>query len=622
MSSASPGYRADIDGLRAVAVLAVVWFHSGLPGLPSGFLGVDVFFVISGYLIAGIIQREIAAGVFRFAAFYERRVRRIAPALLVVLAVTLAVGAVVLLTGQLLQLGRSAVAALLMVPNLFFWIEAPTGYFGLAKRLPPLLLHLWSLGVEEQFYLLFPAFMLICARLRITRIAVVLGIAASFGLYLAAMVWRPEAAFFLLPTRAWELGLGALLAREGGAIPQRWRSPASYGGALLILLALPMPDGQGAWQPWLTTAAAIGSTLLIAGAPASRLGQWLALPPIVGLGRISYSLYLWHWPVFLLLRQVLVTNELPVEFSAFGIALSLGLAWLTWRWIEQPARARSVPFIRVAAVLAGGYLLVLGAALAFALSGGWPSRFTPQELALAHQAKDQAPLVRSCEDARLDELARKCTIGTGPPRVAIWGDSHAVADSAGIAAGFGQTTVVLSTGGCAPSLGLLTALPGSIGAEACTKRNRAVLDWLMHQPQIGTVVLVARWPAYRAYTGADLAGGVQAAVDALRGKHVWIVAGTPDPGVDVPWAQAVRLHLHRAPFSLPCTPPGLAIRGATVIDLSAAFCAHPRPWTLFFDGSHPSLTANREVIAPAVQRAVLASGEFDASAAAPYPRAQ
>lgn len=150
-AAAQPGYRADIDGLRAVAVLAVVWFHSGLPGLPGGFVGVDVFFVISGYLIGGIVLRELAADGFRFARFYERRFRRIAPALVIVLLASIITGYLLLLPAQLITLGRSALSALAMVPNLFFWRQGSGGYFGLTKRVSPPLLHTWSLGVESSF---------------------------------------------------------------------------------------------------------------------------------------------------------------------------------------------------------------------------------------------------------------------------------------------------------------------------------------------------------------------------------------------------------------------------------------------------------------------------------------
>lgn len=210
-------YRPDIDGLRALAILPVVWFHAGLPGLPGGFTGVDTFFVISGYLITSIVHREMAAGEFTYARFYERRVRRIAPALLTVVIATLAIGYALLLPSELIALGKSAIAAVLMVPNIYFWREA--GYFALGEGITPLL-HSWSLGVEEQFYLIFPPILILAKRWKVVQPAVILFALTSFLLCLLGTKYSPSAAFYLLPTRAWELMLGAVLAVGALSIPR------------------------------------------------------------------------------------------------------------------------------------------------------------------------------------------------------------------------------------------------------------------------------------------------------------------------------------------------------------------------------------------------------------------
>lgn len=600
-AAAKPGYRADIDGLRAVAVLAVVWFHSGLPGLPGGFVGVDVFFVISGYLIGGIVLRELAANGFRFARFYERRFRRIAPALVIVLLATLIAGYLLLLPAQLITLGRSALSALAMVPNLFFWRQGSGGYFGLTKRVSPPLLHTWSLGVEEQFYLLFPLFLLLAVRFRVTRPALSLAIAASFALCVAAGMTAPPAAFYLLPMRAWELGLGALLAGGGIAIPPRLRAPSSIAGLALLAIGFAVLHGTSPYIAELLAIPTLGTAMLIgsgAAAPANRL---LALRGPVWIGRISYSLYLWHWPVFVYLRQWRGGGQLSADWAAGGIALSFALAWLTYRLIEQPARRAAVPFRRVVTACGAGAALILLAAAAVIASRGFPSRFSSAVLARAAQSTDYSPHARSCTGKPLADLERDCWFGQGSRSVAIWGDSHAAAEVQGIAAGLSSQAVLISEGGCPPTL----ASPGI--PILCDRHNRDTIAWLAARPQITTVLLAAYWGSYgKGDAGPAMWRGVQAAVSGLPGKRVIIVAGVPQPGADVPFTSAMRAYRGLPPMHWPCPPAQVPVSGATVVDLSAAFCAHPQPWKLFTDGNHASMTANREVIAPAVRRALSA----------------
>lgn len=601
MSAASPatqGYRPDIDGLRAIAVLAVIWFHSSLPGLPGGFAGVDIFFVISGFLITGIIAREQAAGQFSFARFYQRRFRRIAPALLTVLLTVLIVSYILLLPGDLIELGKSALATLGMVPNIHFWLDSSGGYFGMSKRLSPLLLHTWSLGVEEQFYLLFPLFMVLAARWRAMRAALIGATILSFALCFIVGTYRsPVAAFYLLPTRAWELGLGALIAIGVFTVTPRLRTPFALLGTALIAASLLLLDDAS--PNWWMAAPAIGAALLISGGVDAPAGRVLSLSPLVWLGRISYSLYLWHWPVFIILPYMRAEEKLSADLAILGIGVSIVLAALTWWLIEQPARRRDTSFRKL--FTAGVAAAIICAAMAgYAVkSAGVPQRFSPSVLAIAAQAKDRAPLAVSCIDVPLDKVLNRCMIGQGPPTAVIWGNSHASADSAGIAAGLDRPTVVLATGGCAPELKLVAETE-----DWCATRNHNALEWIRKHPEIDTVTLVAHWQGRKKAVGPEQWQKIQQMIDALPGRRVIVIAGTPEPGVDVPWASAVRAANGSPSLKLKCTSVGNPVRGALVVDLAEAFCAHPKPWMLFTDRNHPSMTANEEVIAPTLRAAL------------------
>src|SRR6056297_20083 len=345
-------YRADIDGLRALAVLPVLAFHAGLAPFSGGFVGVDVFFVISGYLIAGLILPRIRAGRFSLLEFYERRARRLLPALFVVMAVSGALAAALFLPAELREFGQSAVAATLFASNVLFSRE--TGYFETEAALKPLL-HTWSLGVEEQFYLLFPLLLMALAARRAGRVALVPVLAALALASLALAAWAvpraPAFAFYLLPTRLWELMLGALLAVAPlPALRRRAvREAAAAAGLAAILWAMlryseatPFP-GPAALLPCL------GAALVIhAGASGpTAVSRALSLGPVVFVGLISYALYLWHWPVLVFAEYAAVRELTTVETGA-ALALSGVLAALTWRFVERPFRRPAGPIGRPA----------------------------------------------------------------------------------------------------------------------------------------------------------------------------------------------------------------------------------------------------------------------------------
>jgi peptidoglycan/LPS O-acetylase OafA/YrhL len=422
-------YRADIDGLRAVAVTLVLLFHAHL-GVAGGFVGVDLFFVLSGYLITGIVLRDLAAGTFRLSEFWTRRVRRIAPAALVMTLVTLGVGALVLFPEDFEELGKSAIVHPLMVANFFFWRK--TGYFEGPADLKPLL-HTWSLAVEEQFYLLYPLLLMFAARFpRRVLFGVLAGLAAvSFAGSVWAVAHRPGAAFFLLPSRMWELLLGGLLWVLPA--PTRWPARAmqwlgQIGATTLAVVAwsytsaTPFP-GLAALPPCLATAAILYAN----GHPRVALRTALAWGPLVTIGRMSYSLYLWHWPIFVYLRYR-YGDEFTAGPRLLAVALSLVSAWLSWRYLETPCRHGAFwTNRRVWSSFAVATGVIIACGWFVREHNGLPGRFPPGLRNVI--ATLEAP--RYEKTVTLTDVAtnRMPQFGdpTGKVTCLLWGDSHAMA---------------------------------------------------------------------------------------------------------------------------------------------------------------------------------------------------
>ncbi|MGH8030047.1 MAG: acyltransferase family protein [Arenimonas sp.] len=356
-------YRPDIDGLRAVAVIAVVVFHAFPDALTGGFAGVDVFFVISGYLITSLLHRAHAAGRFSVAAFYAARVRRIFPALALVLAAVLALGWQGMLDLEFRSLGKHAFAGAGFVANFSLWNEA--GYFDTQAELKPLL-HLWSLGIEEQFYLAWPLLLALLWRhtSRLAAWIAALG-AASFALCLAQVATAPEAAFYSPAPRAWELFAGAWLACA--PVAATWRSSRGLGlaGAAFVLGAFVLVD---AWDPWPGARAllpVLGTLAIIASGRDAWLNRAvLAHPVAVGIGLVSYPLYLWHWPLLACLRLVEPGAGPAARLAA--VAIAGVLAWATFRFVETPIRRRRLspaPLVALMVVVAGAGAMAWSGAL-------------------------------------------------------------------------------------------------------------------------------------------------------------------------------------------------------------------------------------------------------------------
>jgi len=482
-------YRPDIDGLRSLAIIPVVLFHAGVPGIGGGYVGVDVFFVISGYLITSILAREVAENRYSLASFYERRARRIFPALLVVFAFTLLASPFFLLPSELSRLPTQALSSLFFVGNIAFWRGA--GYFAADAETNPLL-HMWSLGVEEQFYIFCPLFVFALIRYgnRHRHFWVLLALASSLTLCVWMTPLKPSASFYLLPTRAWELLAGSLLATA----PLNWKIGEARTGIInsvlaslgLALIAFPAfyYDSEIQFPGYAAIAPVLGASLLIACAPGTYVGTLLSSRILVGVGLISYSLYLWHWPITVFARDMGALRSSSGQVAV--IAASFALAYASWKFIETPTRSRSnFSSKKLAFTSFSGVLSVVLLAIGINFSGGWPHRFSTQVNFYDSARNDISPLREKCHrDRGRPRPADSCVIGGKDAHVAVWGDSHGV-ELAYAIADSGVPVRQLTYSACHPALGR----EGLPSVPDCRRHNDDVYAYLTSAPDIDTVVL-------------------------------------------------------------------------------------------------------------------------------------
>ena len=388
-------YRRDVDGLRAVAVLPVVLYHAGFNGPSGGFIGVDVFFVISGFLITSIVAREITEGRFSLISFYERRARRILPALTGVILASFAVGWFVLLPIEMKNLGQSAFATAFFLSNVYFTLKLD--YFAQAAEFAPLL-HTWSLAVEEQFYLFFPPLLMLVFWRRWWRpLWVVTGLSLlSFTAAVVVLPSKPDWVFYLIPFRAWELGAGAMLALVSLRPPQgrMAREVLAVAGLFAILVPVFTLDAATPFPAAAALPPVVGATLLIwigTQGGGSMVSALLSRRALVWTGLISYSLYLWHWPILAFLRIVLGTAVLPMPIAITAVAASIALAWLSYRFVERPFRvhtSRGFGRRSIFAVSALSLATVITAGWILHVSDGFPARLPAAVSAIAAFAED------------------------------------------------------------------------------------------------------------------------------------------------------------------------------------------------------------------------------------------
>ncbi len=541
-------YRPEIDGLRALAVIPVILFHFNIPGFHGGFVGVDIFFVISGYLITSLIMKELQEGTFSFLHFYERRIRRLVPAAVVVVTISYLLAYQIFLLEEFRSFGKSIVAFTLLHSNIHFFNSS--GYFDTSSQLKPIL-HTWSLSVEEQFYVLFPPLLLLLfSKVRQYLFHLIL---LLFLLSLVVSIYtvskHPDFAFYMLPSRAWELLLGAMLAV--GIFPVIRRkllsNAASLTGLAMIIVSMAIYDENTAFPGVAALLPCVGSALII-WANSNRQdvsGKLFSWKPLVFIGVISYPLYLWHWPLFVFYRYVIDRNLYLYE--AFGLVLvTFVLSYLTYRFIEQPVRQR-----RILSARRPIFVSALAVSIAFIFVGrvtdlkrGFPERLPEGARTYAMGALDRDKYAHDCGDVSINRIHKQklCTIGQhkkAKPDFIIWGDSHAnmlipmirqIADNRKL---FG---VFATKSGCYPIF-----IKEQVDVnKKCVVFNKAVLKIISSQ-KIQNVVLAGYWWRDLVITAKkdklmplNKAENIISTLKALDGHQLFVFTGIPGYKSNIP----------------------------------------------------------------------------------------
>jgi len=534
--------------------MSVVLYHFGVPALGGGFVGVDIFFVISGFLIGGILWRELSTtGQLSLTRFYTRRIRRLAPAFAVMALLTFGVGWAVLLPFEFREFGKGLIAATLYLANIIFYRQS--GYFDTSAE-DKVFLHTWSLSVEEQFYIVLPLLLLVFAR---RQTVVPIALAGVFAASLIAnIIVTPDnqtATFYLFQYRAWELLAGVLLAIYGrkSAMRSPYFAWVSWLGLCLVLASIMFitpARGFPGYQAIFPVAGAV--MILLNGKHDNLVNRLLSSPVPVAIGLISYSLYLWHWPVLVLSRYYRDGYSGPLE-SSMWIGVSVGLAWLSWRYVERPFRRSAVLPTRVVfsgAAVVSVTLVAMGAGVFF--THGVPARFSAETRVHIAATGDFLQDFSRCAVSRSGPLAGIEICPVGPrdkaPQVLIWGDSHLRAYYEGIAQIAREKEVpaiVIWHAGCPPLFGIEKQETAATPTEdaACTTANKTMRAAMSKLPSIRRVLLVGRWAYYAQGSGIGrdfsnkitLSGGSfdQAATDTIAElrayfDQIYVLRQTPE----------------------------------------------------------------------------------------------
>lgn len=493
-------YRPEIDGLRALSVLGVVLFHAGL-GIPGGYVGVDVFFVISGYLITSIILKDIKEGTFTFSGFWARRIRRILPAVSVMAFACLIAGYFFLIPTSYFDFSRSSFAQSLMLSNIYFGRN--TGYFSEVAEYQPLL-HTWSLAVEEQFYFIFPLVIVLLCRFFKKQVLWIVAAAACLSLIWSIYVIQHDhaSAFFLLPARAWELLAGAAIAasQHRFILSRRTAEISSFAGLALIFMAMFLYDTDTVFPGITALLPVTGAVIFIAGCKdrktvASRL---LSVKPIVFLGLTSYSLYLWHWPLFSFARHLLIDIDTPTRLTLVLASLLLGV--LSWKFVENPFRKGTL-LTRPSSAFKFGFAtlsLLVVSSLGIRMLDGVPDRYDPNEFLIIEDIswQDRQYMVT---DAAPKFIGASNPDGDGStPDFVLWGDSHAASMAKTINRLAEERDMVgeaYLTNGSIPIPGLWVPSWSDSRNRRDHVRNSEILQSIVDR-KIPNLILVVRWSLY------------------------------------------------------------------------------------------------------------------------------
>lgn len=574
-------YRPDIDGLRAVAVIPVVLFHAGVSVFSGGYVGVDIFFVISGYLITGILLRDMKQNRFSILTFYERRIRRIFPLLFTVLLVSSAVALWMLFPTELRTFGKSLVSATFFYSNYHFMFD--TGYFTAPMETKPLL-HLWSLAVEEQFYIVFPLYLYLVTRFfnyRIGSITVALLILSL--IYSIMMVdTLPGDAFYSTPARTWELMLGSVLAIYPRKQPMNSliANILTLAGISAIAYAVFFYTKETPFPGAMALLPVLGSALILYAGNTDKniVGSLLATKAFRLPGLISYSLYMWHWPLLVFYKIYAIEPVSDLEISIL-MGVAVGLSYLSWKFIETPFRSGQILPNQKRLLFAGGSVMLFTALLGIAMvmSSGFPQRHSEEIKSLLATKRTNAKKRTGCNviAPETDRALRVCQIGSDAnvkPSFALWGDSHAGILSHGVnisAKQFNIKGVYAGRPGCLPMLG---AQRFHRGREICGDSADTFMLYLEDHPEIKKIILVSRWALhamgnrYRNEKGETayikdmhtkslsleenkrvFERSMQRTLDRLSqlGRQVVLVTQTPETEWDIPLNTARAKLLHR-----------------------------------------------------------------------------
>lgn len=610
------GYRPEIDGLRALAVVPVVLYHAGVGAVSGGYVGVDVFFVISGFLITQILVREMEQGRYSILKFYQRRARRIFPALSVVVISTLIAGYLFLTPRDFVDVAKSGIAISIFASNFYFMKSVD--YFSVGTAITPLL-HTWSLAVEEQFYIVFPPILYLLMKRRQWLVpALLFCSAASLVLAMLLIPTKPMLAFYMLPMRAWELSLGSLVAIGVVGAPTTTRKAeiASLCGFAMIVAPMLLYTSATPFPGLAAVPPCLGAALIIWSNGMGRIAKLLSLSPFLLVGQASYSLYLWHLPV-LEFAHYLVAGPLPLSTALALCAVSLLLALASLKWVERPfreGRAKLHPTRMAVAAFASLWLLA-GVSFAIVAMHGLPSRISPLAASQVAIANDMNRHHVECMTigARRVPPAQACLLGTKgvAPSILLWGDSHAMVTATaleGAAVRNGGSFLFAADADCPVGKGFL--ISRTVNPQLtkwsqygyCEPYNAAMLQRALDTPSVTTVMLSARWTGWRigaAPNPAEPATDIRL-VDASRtatsaqdnrllwergflslldtlhaaGKKVVIVGPLPEPAFNVPHKAFVEQFGFTGPIA-PITLREFEQRHATILTFFASLKGRP-----------------------------------------------